>query len=142
MSPLCLHAFPERIIMHLTLISGVALRNLECKPRPAVYQTNSSNHINPHFILLHRCNGSIGQISPLFARCVPDKVEKFKIEANNTVTFKKVELEVVNHTSCKKECVRNRTTCRPPFHFDPQSCNCSCSVVELSRKVCKDPRKT
>ena len=143
--PLRPRGFTESIKVNSTLISGVALLNLECKPRPAVVTTSSRPVFDyyPYFVHLHRCSGSKGKTSPQLVRCVADRVEKFRIEAKLSTSFKKVEVEVVNHTSCKNECVMKRNECRPPARFDPQSCKCICDLGVLGPygKICRDTRK-
>ena len=129
----------------LSFIVGVVLHNLECMPRPAVIPTSSRHDVEyfPYFVNLHRCEGSENKTPPVLKKCVADKVENFRISAQLTATQKRVKLMVVNHTSCRTECAGNRNACKPPAHFDEQSCKCICDrgVEGPGRKQCSDPRK-
>jgi len=124
--------------------SGVVLHNLECMPRPAVISTSRIDaEYFPYFVNLHRCEGSQNKTPPLLKKCVADKEEKLTISAESITTGRRVELVVVNHTSCKAECAGNRNECKPPAHFDEQSCKCICDlgINGPDEKRCSDPRK-
>ena len=123
----------------------MALVNLDCKPRAAVIETRSGPKFDyyPYFVKLHRCSGTWKETSPLLVICVPDKVEILRTRAKLAEGSKAVTLEVVNHTSCKSECVMKRSECLAPARFDDKSCKCICDigVVGPHGKQCSDPRK-
>ena len=128
----------------LSFVVGVVLHNLECMPRPAVISTSRIEaEYFPYFVNLHRCEGSQNKTPPLLKKCVADKEEKLTISAESITTGRRVELVVVNHTSCKAECAGNRNECKPPAHFDEQSCKCICDlgINGPDEKRCSDPRK-
>ena len=82
--------------------------------------------------------------SPSLVKCIPHTTESLKIDAHLVAdNFKKTFMEVVNHTSCKTECVMTKNECSSPARFDPKSCKCVChvGVVGPFGKQCSDPRK-
>lgn len=102
------------------------LWNLLCEPRPAVVPTMPTMPVFfPYFVSLHRCNGSFGTQSPSRYRCVP----KTETEINLRVikAFDSRTITLMNHTSCKSECVIKRENCLFPNDYNPSSCECKCN---------------
>lgn len=139
-----------KALSHSSIFLGAAsfLPNLNCKPRETVIETSKDFKYFPYYVNLNRCSGSEGQKPPVFVQCVPSKEEKVYVTASLSSEVSRtkragIELELMNHTSCKTECLIREEDCKAPAVYDKKRCRCICDtgIARPSRMRCKDPRK-
>ena len=109
---------------------SVSLENIDCYPHLKSVKTDPDSHqYFPHFVWLHRCQGSWETLSPQFMACAPvqEAIETVNVQVtrvddanfNDTIPMK-------NHTKCKKECVKDKSVCGPYEDWVEGGCRCEC----------------
>ena len=114
----------------LIFTGAIHLPNQHCEPRPTLVALGHP-HYNffPFFVILHRCGGSCGTLSPTVKECVPTvytdvPISHFPININSGGLKTVIEK---NHTSCGCRCVRKANECISQYEeWNENNCFCKC----------------
>ena len=106
------------------------LANVYCAPHVHYIETDpESSQYYPLMVRLHRCEGSHGKASPKFIDCVPAKIETVQVPVHRVddQTKERINIPLLNHTQCRKECKMTRSACNQHESWDADRCQCVCN---------------
>ena len=100
-------------LVSTTPLSGISIKNQECKVRPENVDINSNNPIfYPFSIRINKCSGSCNNINNPYAKvCVPDVIKDLNVKVLNLISRTNETRFVKWHESCKCICRLDGVIC-------------------------------
>ena len=95
----------------------VHLEGVECGPHKTVIQTN---HGNPYYVKLHRCQGGNSNVNRKTCRMTEFDTLWYWEHTNGEF------VEISNHTKCDYQCRENKTSCESEEMWNLDTCTCHC----------------
>lgn len=118
----------------------VVIDELNCtiKPIPVTIDDLYERY-RPRMILLHRCVGSFDGFPLSTTSCAPSTFENISISVVDVTSNITKKYQVVNETSCKKQCKILKNSCSTEMEvFDENKCICKCKY-DKNNNICKSP---
>lgn len=106
----------------------ISLPNAPCIPRETVVSIDAPRFAKkPSKVILNRCDGSFGEVTPSLKKCVANTSEHIKLRVQNIFTLQSEILDLENHTSCQHQCIFNGSQCNKFQKWDSDNCHCTCN---------------
>ena len=113
------------------LSAAEKLPNVQCnEPVPTVVAVDPPRHrFRPYFVSLHRCQGSVDNLSPNVKVCRATTYRNVQLEAFSMEKMRHYVVTVRNHTRCGSECAHEASPLKCDLRvqeWNEDKCECVC----------------
>ena len=118
-------------------LSGISMKNQECKTRTQVVNINSNNPIfYPFNIKINKCGGNCNNINNPYAKiCVPDIMKDLNVKVFNLISKTNQTRFIKWHKKCKCKCRLDTIICNNKQRWNKNKCRYECKEL-IYKEIC------